>query len=209
MPTASPQIKEFTERLTSVNAAEVLLGGSPSKDSLQPVNPETWLQDFDRSTARPSTSRRVSCPTPNQRDDYVQPSPVRDVKQRTTVNRTRWGGRYERHAPALDDDAEDKNGDPDDEFLNDSFDEAPQLVPEDLSLETLRTIVASIRNVTNSADEVLKTYTRHQVIVALLMATNMAYQLTPAQRMAVKMSVVVGRISAAITNFREATRAVA
>jgi uncharacterized MAPEG superfamily protein len=79
-----------------------------------------------------------------------------------------------------------------------------------LSLETLQAIVAVIKNLHNSSDEIFKTYTRHQVIVALLMATNQAgEEISAPQRMAIKLSVVLGRLAAAISNFREATRAVA
>ena len=52
-----PDIREFADNLTSLNAAEVLLGNSPLKENVQPINPATWMRDFDRNTARPSTSR--------------------------------------------------------------------------------------------------------------------------------------------------------
>ena len=181
-----PQIQALAMNLTSLNTANVVLGNSPSMESVQPINPVTWMQEFDRSTARPSTSRRVSCPTPNQRDDYVaRSSPV------AVPSQTKWE-RAQRYT--VDDTSE---GDSD-----------AEVVPEDLSVDTLRAIVAVVKNVRNSSDEILKTYTRHQVIVALLMATNMAL-LEPQQRIAVKLSVVMGRIAAAVANFRDATRAVA
>ena len=202
MPTSSPtslaasstaadddrDMQQFAHNLTSLNTAEVLLGNSPSKESAQPINPLTWMQDFDRATARPTTSRRVSCPTPNQRDDYVARSPVGGL----AAPQTKWE-RAQRYY--VDDNSEaDSDG---------------GVIPEDLSQDTLQAIVAVVKNVRNSSDEILKTYTRHQVIVALLLATNMAVQMTPQQRMGVKLSVVLGRIAAAIANYREATRAVA
>lgn len=184
---ASPQIQQLAQNLNSVNTAEVLLGNSPSKENLQPINPATWMQDFDRNTARPATSRRVSCPTPNQRDDYVAHSPVAD----SANTQTKWG-RAQRYY--IDDVSEGES--------------EGEIVAEDLSVDTLNAIVAVVTNVRNSSDEILKTYTRHQVLVALLLATNKA-ELTPPQRLAIKLSVVLGRIPAAIANYREATRAVA
>mmetsp|Transcript_7760 Transcript_7760/g.11309 ORF Transcript_7760/g.11309 Transcript_7760/m.11309 type:complete len:190 (+) Transcript_7760:223-792(+) len=189
MGDTTPKMQQFAEALTSINAADVILGNSPSKENVRPIDPATWMQDFDRSTARPSTSRKVSCPTPNQRDDYVAKSP----QPQSQYPRTKWD---RAHRYSFDDTTSGTESEGD-------------LVAEDLSVDTLRAIMAVIKNVRNSSDEILKTYTRHQVIVALLMATNMAFQLSPQQRIAIKLSVVMGRIAAAIANFRDATRAAA
>lgn len=264
VPSASPQIQQFTETLTSMNPAEILLGGySPSKHSARssahnhianqsassasstpihttgdvsetdgqsnshtsntnlahnepaatnnnPIDPTTWMSEFDRSTARPSTSRRVSCPTPSQRDDYVERSQPRsaqsDKTKRVKRTRTKWEKRRE-ESTISQQEAELEESSLLSYHTFDSEDEDTEIVQEDLSVDTLKAIVATIRNPMNSADEILKTYTRHQVIVALLMATNLAFALTNQQRLTIKMAVVLGRIPAAVANYREANRA--
>ena len=207
-------IATFTHDVDDVmelNTAEVLLGHAPSEDSLQPINPATWMQDFDRNTARPSTSRRVSCPTPNQRDDYVAQSPPS-----SNPNSSSNAGGSNDNVLAGHGFAPRKFWDRSHQYVIDENDSEGDEVEsasnsasamEDLSPDTLNAIIAVVRNVMNSSDEILKTYTRHQVIVALLMATNLATGLTDRQRIAIKMPIVMGRIAAAITNFRDATRA--
>ena len=178
---------QFARGMT-INTGLHLKGNVPS--AVSPINPATWQSDFDRSTARPKTSRKVSCPTPVQRDDYVR-SPIKAAR----VKRD-WATLYEEH---------------DDDGSNEGDECAPSGPPppttDDRSadLSNVESCVSALNNPVSSADFILSAFKRIEVLFAILMGTR-EHKFPQEFTSNIKAALVAGRITTAVDCYRTALR---
>lgn len=175
----------------TINTGLELKGTIPSHAS--PINPATWQKDFDRSTARPKTSRKVSCPTPVQRDDYVR-TPIKKARMKRG-----WNALYEQNS---------EDSDQDDDEANVSIHSGtPQSTINDRSadLSRVESCVSALNNPTSSADFILSVFKRIEVLLAILMGTHQ-HQFAQEYASNIKSALVAGHITTAVDCYRTGLR---
>ena len=187
MKAANEMSKQFAAGMT-INTGLQLKGNAPFVAS--PINPATWQSDFDRSTARPKTSRKVSCPTPVQRDDYVcSPSKARRVKRN-------WATLHEEY---------DDDGSDDGKEYAPSAPPPPTTDDRSADLSRVESCVSALNNPTSSADFILSVFKRVEVLLAILMGTRHR-QFSREFTSNIKAALVAGHVTTAVDCYRTALR---
>jgi len=178
--------KDFLRGIT-INTSLQLKGTMPS--DVSPINPATWQNEFDRSMTRPKTSRKVSCPTPVQRDDYVR-SPMKASR------------RVKRGWDALHEDDEDED-DEAKEFASATPPPATDTRSADLS--RVESCVSALNNPASSADFILSVFKRVEVLFAILMGTR-RHRFSDEFTNNIKSALVAGHVTTAVDRYRTSLR---